>query len=117
MISAEVRERAYKLGVQIGENIMRAGDKNEPLRNRAKSSRKYIVHLNKVRTYDDFLESVVRIMTRFDGIVPSRDLFEKELTEENLKSIKLLTVIGALTRINSKLSRDEAKQKETTKPA
>jgi hypothetical protein len=110
MLLPETRERAYNLGVQIGVNIMNAG--GSPLE-AAKTGRKYVIQLNKVRTYEDFLSSIVRILNKYDGIIPSTELFRSEVTEENFETIKLLTTIGALSRINSRLSRPKIEPSKT----
>jgi hypothetical protein len=116
-LTPEVREKAYNLGVSIGEQIMRYGDSSDTPSNRAKAGRKYTVQLNKARNYNDFLAAIVRLTIRFEGLVPSRDLLQTMLTEDNYESVKHLTVLGAMTRINSKLSRESAEQKTETQNA
>lgn len=112
-LTPEVRQRAYNLGVSIGEQIMRHGESSDTPTARAKAGRKYTVQLNKARNYNDFLAAIVRLTIRFEGLVPSKDLLQTMLTEDNYESVKHLTVLGAMTRINSKLSRESAEAAQT----
>ncbi len=116
-LTPETRVKAYNLGTSIGEQIMRHGDSTDTPTTRAKAGRKYTVQLNKARNYNDFLAAIVRLTIRFDGLVPSKDLLQSMLTEDNYESIKYLTVLGAMTRINSKLSREFADKKTETQNA
>lgn len=111
-LTPEVRVKAYNLGTSIGEQIMRHGDSTDTPSSRAKAGRKYTVQLNKARNYNDFLAAIVRLTIRFEGLVPSKDLLQSMLTEDNYESVKHLTVLGAMTRINSKLSRESAEGKK-----
>ncbi len=60
-----LRELAYKLGTQVGMAIMDSGESGTSPRDVAKSGRKYIIDLDKSRTYDDFLEAIKRIQLRY----------------------------------------------------
>jgi hypothetical protein len=112
-LTPEVRQRAYNLGTSIGEQIMRYGESGDTPSSRAKAGRKYTVQLNKARNYNDFLAAIVRLTIRFEGLVPSKELLQSMLTEDNYESVKHLTVLGAMTRINSKLSRESAQEQQT----
>lgn len=116
-LSPKIRERAYNLGTSIGEQIMRYGESKDTPKDRAKAGRKYIVQLNKARTYNDFLQVIIRLTIRFEKLVPSKDLLQQMLTEDNYESVKHLTVLGAMTTINSRLSRQEAEDTDKNKNA
>ncbi len=97
------REKAYKLGTQIGMAIMDSGETGTAARDVAKSGRKYIIDLDKSRTYEDFLEAVKRIQLRYERSV-SKDLFVELIDDSNFRTAKLLATIGALNVLNSHLS-------------
>jgi hypothetical protein len=97
------RERAYKLGTQIGMAIMDSGEAGAKPSDVAKSGRKYIIDLDKSRTYDDFLEAIKRIQLRYERSV-SKELFVDLIDEGNFRTAKLLATIGALNVLNSRLS-------------
>ena len=106
------REKAYKLGTQIGRAIMDSGETGTAARDVAKSGRKYIIDLDKSRTYDDFLEAVKRIQLRYERSV-SKELFIELIDDSNFRTAKLLATIGALNvLLNSKLST----RKDSTTP-
>ena len=105
------REKAYKLGTQIGMAIMDSGETGTAARDVAKSGRKYIIDLDKSRTYEDFLEAVKRIQLRYERSV-SKELFIELIDDSNFRTAKLLATIGALNVLNSQLST----RKESTNP-
>ncbi|MEM8585798.1 MAG: hypothetical protein AAGF87_16085 [Bacteroidota bacterium] len=99
-------ENAYKLGTQIGMAIINSTGDTEngqtPM-DRAKFGRKYIIDLDKSRTYDDFLEAIKRIQLRYKTSV-NKELLLTQIDESNFRTAKLLAVIGSLNVINGKLS-------------
>ena len=97
------REQAYKLGTQIGMAIMDSGESGTSPRDVAKSGRKYIIDLDKSRTYEDFLEAIKRIQLRYERSV-SKELFVQRMDDTNFRTAKLLATIGALNVLNSNLS-------------
>jgi hypothetical protein len=99
----DFHELAYKLGTQIGMAIMDSGDGGSSPREVAKSGRKYIIDLDKSRTYEDFLEAIKRIQLRYERSV-SRELFVNRIDDTNFRKAKLLATIGALNVLNSNLS-------------
>ncbi len=108
----QFHERAYKLGTQIGQAIIHHADGGATPKDRAKFGRKYIIDLDKSRTYEDLLEALKRIQLRY-GTSLNRDLIMDPATETNFRTVKLLATIGALNVLNGKLSFD--KKAETTK--
>ena len=103
-------ERAYKLGTQIGMAIVDHPDGGATAKDRAKFGRKYIIDLDKSRTYEDLLEALKRIQLRYATSL-SKELIIDPMTEANFRTVKLLATIGALNVLNGKLSYDSKKEK------
>jgi hypothetical protein len=102
----DFHERAYKLGTQIGQAIIHHADGGASPKDRAKFGRKYIIDLDKSRTYEDLLEALKRIQLRY-GTSLSKDLIIDPVTETNFRTVKLLATIGALNVLNGKMSFDK----------
>lgn len=105
----DFHERAYKLGTQIGMAIIDHSDGGSSAKERAKFGRKYIIDLDKSRTYEDLLEALKRIQLRYATSL-NKDLIIDPLTETNFRTVKLLATIGALNVLNGKLSYDNKKE-------
>jgi len=93
-MTKETQEKAFKLGTSIGIAVTQ---------NDVKSSRKYIIGLNKARTIPQFNDAIIRLMNRYSGLKVSGELFKEMLNEEDFILIKQFAVIGALNVINLKL--------------
>jgi len=93
-MTKETQERAYNLGTSIGIAIAK-GD--------AKSSRKYVIGLNKARTVTQFNDAIIRLMNRYPDLKVSSELFKEMLNEDDFILIKQFAVIGALNKINASI--------------
>lgn len=100
MENPQLKERAIKLGVQVGQGILSYGDTDR--KTNARQGRKYIIRLRKAMQFDRFLAGLSSIQERF-GLSFSRELLDG-LDEENYVWIKQFIIISALNQINSELS-------------
>lgn len=100
MENPQLKERAIKLGAQVGQGILSYGDTDR--KTNARQGRKYIIRLRKAMQFDRFLAGLSSIQERF-GLSFSRELLDG-LDEENYVWIKQFIIISALNQINSELS-------------
>ena len=91
--------RAIKLGVSIGQGIIRFNNENK--KTNAKNGRKYIIGLHKSRTLEQFLENLYRIMNKYHVSV-SNEILEN-INKDNFQLIRLYALISSLNQINSVL--------------
>lgn len=95
-------EKAYALGTHIGQAIINDEETGSSPSERTKFGRKYIIDLDKSRTYEDLLEALKRIQLRYKTFL-TKDLIIDPLMEENFRTVKLLATIAALNSINGKI--------------
>lgn len=100
MENQQLKERAIKLGAQVGQGILSYGENDR--KTNARQGRKYIVRLRKASQFDRFLDVLSGIQSRFTFSF-SRELLEG-LDEENYAWIKQFIIISALNQINPELS-------------
>lgn len=110
MENPQLKERAIKLGAQVGQGILSYGDIDR--KTNARQGRKYIIRLRKAMQFDRFLAGLSSIQERF-GLSFSRELLDG-LDEENYVWIKQFIIISALNQINSELSPKSATTKTET---
>ncbi len=110
MKKPQLKERAIKLGAQVGQGILSYGDNDR--KTNARQGRKYIIRLRKAMQFDRFLAGLSSIQERF-GLSFSRELLDG-LDEENYVWIKQFIIISALNQINAELSPKSATTKTET---
>jgi hypothetical protein len=112
-LTPDTREQAYNLGTSVGIQIMNPNNDSFSADDRARAGRKYMVQINKSRTYKDVLSAIGRLTIKYQDFKPKKELIQKLLTEDNFESVKHLIVIGAMTYINSKLTPRSVKETTT----
>jgi len=101
-MTQEMQEKAFKLGTSIGMAIVTYENPESVhvKKSNAKNGRKYIIDLNKSRTFYQFNDAIIRIMNKYHLQVSS-DLFKEKLSSENFELVKQFAIIGALNIINN----------------
>lgn len=110
MENPQLKDRAIKLGAQVGQGILSYGEIDR--KTNARQGRKYIIRLRKAMQFDRFLAGLSSIQERF-GLSFSRELLDG-LDEENYVWIKQFIIISALNQINAELSLKSATTKTET---
>ncbi len=103
----ELQKKAFDLGHFIGKSIIESS--NGTRKENAKNGRKYIIHLQKARTLEQFNIATARIQNKYLHQV-NGSIFREDIDENNFILIKQFAVIGALNRLNSILKPIEKKK-------
>lgn len=105
-MNPELQEKSINLGISIGQGILRfenPDDKNfQQKQSNVKSGRVYIISLKKARTMKQFLDEIIRIMTKFN-ISISKDILN-QINDKNFIAIKQFAIISALNQLNTSIN-------------
>ncbi|OHD12559.1 MAG: hypothetical protein A2Y41_02545 [Spirochaetes bacterium GWB1_36_13] len=112
-MNPDLQEKSINLGVSIGQGILRYENPDEKdfkqKQANAKSGRSYIISLKKARTLKQFLDEIIRIMTKYN-ISVSKEILS-QIDEKNFVAVKQFSLISALNQLNSVLNYQKEEKK------